>query len=107
MASVSPAETAANRQRTGHDDGLRRPPYGVLTRPNSAAIRAPRGLVWRRLGLVTTLLLEHVAGATFGVQETSLSAGLQLAAQVGDEDVDRVGRRGRVIAPDVVEQPLA
>src|SRR3954454_13590572 len=87
MARLRPAETAAKRQRTGHDDGLRRPSYGVLRRANSAAIRAPRVLVWRRLSLVTTLLLEDVAGAAFGVQETGLAAGLQLAAQVGDEDI--------------------
>ena len=35
------------------------------------------------------------------------SPGLELAPQVGDEDVDRVGRRHRVVAPDLVEQALA
>src|SRR3954464_14006587 len=52
------------------------------------------------------LLLEDVAGAAFGVQEASLAGGLELAAQMGDEDVDGVGRRGRVVAPNIVEQAL-
>ena len=36
-----------------------------------------------------------------------LAAGLELAPQVGDEDVDGVRRRERVVAPDLLEQALA
>src|SRR5262245_17341037 len=41
------------------------------------------------------------------MQQPGLAAGLELAPKVGDEDVDRVGLLERVIAPDVLEQPLA
>ena len=51
--------------------------------------------------------LQHVAGAALGVEQPRLAAGLELAPQVRDEDVDRVGRRDRVVAPDVLEQALA
>src|SRR3954452_19454367 len=50
---------------------------------------------------------QHVAGAADRVQEARLVGGLELAAQVGDEDLDGVRRRERVVAPDVLEQPLA
>src|SRR4051812_26535523 len=42
-----------------------------------------------------------------GVQQARLAARLELAAQVGDEDLDRVRLRERVVAPDLVEQALA
>src|SRR3954465_14169589 len=41
------------------------------------------------------------------VQEPSLAARLELAAQVGDEDPDRVRRRERVIPPDLLGGALA
>src|SRR3954447_9567196 len=91
MIRVSPADAAASRQRTGQLRGLSRRPrcLGSLT------------------GRATcSSILDHVAGAAFRVEQPRLAAGLELAAQVGDEDVDRVGRRSRVIAPDLVEKPL-
>ena len=36
-----------------------------------------------------------------------VAAGLELAAQLADEDVDHVGVDGEVVAPDELEQPLA
>src|SRR5262249_8166176 len=51
--------------------------------------------------------LEHVAGSALGVEQARLASGLELAAQVGDEDVDGVGLFEGVVAPDVLEQPLA
>jgi hypothetical protein len=41
------------------------------------------------------------------VQHARLAALLELAAQVGDEDVHGVGLGKRVIAPHLVEQGLA
>src|SRR6476661_4499599 len=80
MTRVRPEETAARRQRTGHARGWAR-------RRSQPPARMPRAF--------TSLFLQHVAGAAFGVEETWLLAGLELAAQVGDEDVDRVGRGHR------------
>src|SRR3954453_3272675 len=40
-------------------------------------------------------------------QQAPPAAPLELAAQVGDEDLDRVRRRERVVAPDLFEQALA
>src|SRR4051794_17882297 len=50
---------------------------------------------------------QHVAGPADRMQQARLVGGLELAAQVGDEDLDGVRRRERVVAPDVLEQPLA
>src|SRR5215218_6780426 len=50
---------------------------------------------------------EHVPRSADRVQQPRLAAGLELAAQVGDEDLDRVRRGERVVAPDLLEQPLA
>src|SRR5690349_16308454 len=83
IARVSPEETSASRQRTGQDLGRTR----------------------RRERLTSGL--EDVAGPALGVQQPALAAFLELAPQVGDEDVDRVGGRHRVVAPDLVEEPLA
>ena len=41
------------------------------------------------------------------MQQARLVVGLELAAHVGDEHLDRVRRGERVIAPDLVEQALA
>src|SRR5690348_2595805 len=92
MMRVRPAEVAASRQRTGQLRGRRQ---RGRPRPEKRLVRG------------TALLLENVAGAPFGVEETRLAARLELAAQIGDEDVDRVRRRGRVVAPDLVEEALA
>src|SRR5512146_2524887 len=82
MMRVRPAEVAAKRQRTGQLRGRRQ--------------RARRGPE-KRLMRGKALLLENVAGAPFGVEETRLAARLELAAKVGDEDVDRVGCGGGVV----------
>src|SRR3954471_6206326 len=50
---------------------------------------------------------EDIARAADRVQQARLAAGLELAAQVGDEHLDRVRLRERVVAPDLVEQALA
>src|SRR3954468_6821970 len=50
---------------------------------------------------------EDVPRAADRVQEPSLAARLELAAQVGDEDLDRVRRRERVVPPDLLEEALA
>src|ERR1700690_858925 len=50
---------------------------------------------------------ENVAGSPDRGQQPRLTAGFELAAQIGDEDLDRVGRREGVVAPDLVEQALA
>src|SRR6478735_11024437 len=50
---------------------------------------------------------QDVPGAADGVQQARLTAGLELAPEVGDEDLDRVRRRERVVAPHLLEQALA
>src|SRR6185436_6061743 len=50
---------------------------------------------------------QDVPRAADGVQQARLAAGFELAAQVGDEDLDRVGGREGVVAPDLFEQALA
>src|ERR1044072_2039526 len=86
--SVSPAETPARRQRTGQ----RLIEKGNRLRAASAIFRGGA---------------DHVAGAALGLQQAGLVALLELASEVGDEDVDGVGHRQRVVAPDLLEQPLA
>src|SRR4051812_12353388 len=66
---------------------------------------AERIATFHRIGI--RLRTQHVSRAADGVQQPRLAAGLELAAQVGDEDLDRVRRREGVIAPDLVEQALA
>src|SRR3982751_2177353 len=50
---------------------------------------------------------EYVARAADRMEESRFPTGFELPSQVGDEDLDRVGDRERVIAPDLVEQLLA
>src|SRR5439155_4677321 len=50
---------------------------------------------------------QHVPRAANRVQQPRLAARLELAPQVGDEDLDGVRLRERVVAPDLVEQALA
>src|SRR4051812_1830793 len=85
---VSPAETPASRQRTGQR---------LIEKGN-------------RLLVVSVMLgsgADHVAGAALGLQQAGLVALLELAPQVGDEHVDRVRHRQRVIPPDLLQQALA
>src|SRR6188472_615213 len=66
-----------------------------------AEMRARRQRMGRRSST------EDVAGAADRVEQPRLAAGLELAAQVGDEDLDRVRRGERIVAPDLLEQALA
>src|ERR671926_1068135 len=59
----------------------------------------------QRIG--TRLYAEYVARAADRMEEARLSTGFELPSQVGDEDLDRVGDRERVVAPHLVEQLLA
>src|SRR5579859_1682556 len=59
----------------------------------------------QRIG--TDLYAENVARAADRVKEARLATGFQLAPEVGYEDFNRIGHRERVIAPHLVEQPLA
>src|SRR5215210_5136699 len=61
----------------------------------------------RRQRIGTRLGAENVARAADRMEETWLSTGFQLSPQIGDEDLDRVRRRERVVAPDLLEQALA
>src|SRR6476619_3539128 len=57
--------------------------------------------------LPSALATEHVSRAADRVQEARLAAGLELAPEVRDEHLDRVRRREGVVAPDLLEEPLA
>src|SRR3954454_20186766 len=59
----------------------------------------------QRIG--SRLYAADVARAADRMEEARLSTGFELPSQVGDEDLDRVGDRERVVAPDLVEQLLA
>src|SRR3954447_20387450 len=54
-----------------------------------------------------SLYAEDVARAADRMEESRLATGFELPSQVGDEDLDRVGDREGVVAPDLVEQLLA
>src|SRR3954468_24221807 len=84
---VSTPTIAANPQR--------------MTSVSSAEPPARRQRMGRRL------YAEDVARAADRMEEPRLATGFQLPSQVGDEDLDRVGDRERVVAPDLVEQLLA
>src|SRR4051812_32328135 len=60
----------------------------------------------RRQRIGWRLYAEYVARAADRVEETGLATGFKLPSEVRDEDLDRVGDRERVIAPDFVEQLL-
>src|SRR3954469_2504875 len=72
-----------------------------MTNVSAAETTASR----HRMGMCSST--EHVSRAADGVQHARLAAGLELAAEVGDEDLDRVRRRERVVAPDLLEEALA
>src|SRR5215217_3181907 len=59
----------------------------------------------QRIG--SRLYAEDVACAADRMKEPRLATGFQLPPQVGDENLDRVRDRERVVAPDLVEQLLA
>src|SRR3954468_10426084 len=72
-----------------------------IAKVSAADVRARRQRMERRSST------EDVARAADRVQQARLAARLELAAQVGDEDLDRVRLRERVVAPDLVEEALA
>src|SRR3954453_15096126 len=72
-----------------------------MTSVSSAEPPASRQRMGRRL------YAEDVARAADRMEEPRLATGFQLPSQVGDEDLDRVGDRERVVAPHLVEQLLA
>src|SRR5918998_5407666 len=72
-----------------------------ITGVSAAEPPANRQRIGRRL------YAEDVACAADRVKEPRLATGLQLSPQVGHEDLDRVRRRERVVALDLLEQPLA
>src|SRR4051794_36932649 len=59
----------------------------------------------QRMGMRSST--EHVPRSADGVQQARLAGALELAAEVRDEDLDGVGGRERVVAPHLLEQPLA
>ncbi len=85
ITNVSSAETPARRTRIGNLSKL-------AERLALVRLRAPGSLG-----------AEDVAGPSDGVQKPLLALGLQLATEVRDEHLDRVGRRERVIAPHLIE----
>src|SRR3954451_16296517 len=68
---------------------------------------SPAEVMARRHRMARRSSTQDVPRAPDRVQQPRLAAGLELAPQVGDEDLDRVRLRERVVAPDLVEQPLA
>src|SRR4051812_44396452 len=72
-----------------------------IAKVRPAEVSARRQRMGRRLST------EDVARAADRVQQARLAAGLELAAHVGDEDLDGVRLREGVVAPDLVEQALA
>ncbi len=90
ITNVSSAETPARRTRIGKLSKL-----------------AERRASERAAGRAGSLRAKDVAGSPDRVQQTRLAFGLELAAEVGDEHLDRVRGREGVIAPDLVEQALA
>src|SRR5436189_4917622 len=59
----------------------------------------------QRIG--SRLYAEDVACAADRMKEPGLATGFELSAEVRDEDLDRVRDGEGVVAPDLVEQPLA
>src|SRR5215217_264500 len=59
----------------------------------------------QRIG--SRLYAEDVSRAADRMEEPRLATGFELPSQVGDEDLDRVRDRERVVAPDLVEELLA
>src|SRR5215210_2275503 len=59
----------------------------------------------QRIG--SRLYAEDVARAADRMEESGFATGLELSAEVRHEDLDRVRDGEGVVAPDLVEQPLA
>src|SRR5919198_5872772 len=72
-----------------------------MTSVRAAEPPASRQRIGRRL------YAEDVARAADRMEESRLATGFELPSQVGDEDLDRVRDRERVVAPHLVEQLLA
>src|SRR4051795_1391150 len=72
-----------------------------ITKVSTADVSASRHRTGRRSST------QHVPRAADRVQQARLAAGLELAPQVRDEDLDRVRRRERVVAPDLLQEALA
>src|SRR3954469_21394972 len=72
-----------------------------ITKVSTADVSASRHRTGRRSST------QHVPRAADGVQEPRLAAGLELAPEVRDEDLDGVRRREGVVAPDLLQQALA
>jgi hypothetical protein len=61
----------------------------------------------RRQRTGTRLYAKNVARAADRMEEPRLAIRFQLTSQVGHEHLDRVRHRKGVVAPDLIEQPLA
>src|SRR5215213_9765039 len=72
-----------------------------ITRVSAAEPPASR----QRIGRL--LYAEDVARAADRMEEPGFATGFELSAEVRDEDLDRVRDGEGVVAPDLVEQPLA
>src|SRR5215211_3867354 len=96
IASVRPADTAASRQRMGQRRGAR-----ITASTPGAPLVCSGGFILR------ARRPHHVPGAALRVKHARLAARFELASQVRDEDVDGVRERHRVVAPDLLQQPLA
>src|SRR3954452_12105302 len=69
-------------------------------------VRAAETIASRhRMGMRSST--QDVPRAADRVQQARLAAGLELAPQVRHEHLDRVRRRERVVAPDLLEETLA
>src|SRR5690349_24513096 len=60
----------------------------------------------RRQRIGWRLYAEYVARAADRMEESRFPTGFELPSEIRDEDLDRVGDRERVVAPDLVEQLL-
>src|SRR4051794_27267799 len=72
-----------------------------ITRVSAAEPPASRQRIGRRL------YAEDVARAADRMEEPGFATGFELSAQVRDEHLDRVRDGEGVVAPDLVQQPLA
>src|SRR5438128_6696218 len=88
ITNVSSAETPARRTRIG-------------SRSKLAEARSTA-----RESALSGLRTKDVARSPDRVQQARLAVSLELAAQIGDEHLDRVGRGERVVSPHLVEQAL-
>src|SRR5271165_4090475 len=86
ITNVSKAETPARRSRIGS--------RSKLAERRATALRGTRRY----------LCAKDVAGPPDRVQQPRLALSLELAAQIRDEDLDRVRGGEGVIAPHLVEQ---